>query len=134
MTSSKGDDWLTSKVTTIANPLNNLTMATTSTGRMSRYDDGIYADTMYNDDGTIDDVSGRQMLETIEKGVYKTLVARRDDAKAIWEEEDDDASYGEYKALKEAVELLLAFLHEAPKARYSGLRRDNRYDGYGRRY
>lgn len=134
MTSSKHpDDWLTSKVTTIANPLNNLTMGTT-TGRMSRYDDGIYANIAYNDEGTIDDVTGREMLETIEKGVYKTLVARRDDAKAIWEEEDDDASYGEYKALTEAVALLEAFLHQAPKARYTGLRRNDRYDGYGRRY
>lgn len=98
---------------------------------------GKLAATDYGVDGTIHDVTGAEMLEVIQKGVYKTLVTRRDDAKAIWEEEDDDASYGEYKALKDAVELLEKFIHEAPKARYSGLKRPSdygRYDSYGQRY
>lgn len=108
----------------------------TTTGYGSLYDSRI---TMpdYNAECSIDDLTGREMLEVMQKGFYKTLVNRRDDAKAVWEEEDDDASYGEYKALKDAVELLEAFIKQAPSARYSGIKRRNdydRYDGYGRRY
>ena len=103
--------------------------------RPSYYDSLTKSLDPYYDDGTIDDVSGMQMLQVMEKGLLKTLIARRDDAKAVWEEEDDDASYGEYNALKGAVELLEAFIHQAPKARYSGLKKnDNRYDSYGRGY
>ena len=131
MTTSKPDDWLTaSQAITIGNPLANAL-----TSRI--YDHSITSVDAYNDRAGINDVTGSEMLEVIQKGVYKTLVARRDDAKAIWEEEDDDASYGEYKALKETVELLDAFIREAPKATYSGLRRRgdyDRYDQYGRRY
>ena len=90
----------------------------------------------YNDNASINDITGMDLLEVIEKGIYRTLVTRRDDAKAVWEEEDDDASYGEYKALKDAVELLEAFIKQAPNARYSGVRNRERYnprygtDGY----
>lgn len=132
----KNQDWLTNKVSAIANPLSitgNSIVRSASLYGSSIASVGYYT----NDDGTIDDVTGRQMLETFQNDVYKTLVARRDDAKSIWEEEDDDASYGEYKALKDAVALLDSFLVQAPKARYSGLRRKddyNRYDGYGKRY
>ena len=120
------------------NPITNasisaLAITSPSNYRTSLYDSMIDVNS-YRDECGIDDITGREMLEVIQKGVYKTLVTRRDDAKAIWEEEDDDASYGEYKALKDAVELLDAFLKQAPKARYSGLQSRDRYDGYGRRY
>lgn len=134
MTTSKPNDWLTTgQALTITNPV---VVANTSLYSRSLYDNAFTSVDTYNGDGSIDDVTGRQILETIQKGIYKTLVGRRDDAKAIWEEEDDDASYGEYKALKDTVELLEAFLREAPKARYSVRRGDgyDRYDQYGRRY
>ena len=121
------------------NPITNasisaLAITSPSNYRTSLYDSMISpVDTSY-DECNIDSLTGREMLEVIQKGIYKTLVTRRDDAQALWEEEDDDASYGEYKALKDAVELLDAFLKQAPKARYSGLQRRDRYDGYGRRY
>jgi hypothetical protein len=123
-------NWISNNYLSSTNPITSF--------RGSLYDNTIYpAVDTYADNAGIDDLTGREMLEVIQKGVYKTLVVRRDDAKALWEEEDDDASYGEYKALKDAVELLDAFLKQAPNARYSGLkRRDdyNRYDGYGRLY
>lgn len=74
----------------------------------------------------INEITGKDMLEVFQKGLYKSLVSRRDDAKALWEEEDDDASYGEYTALKEVVELLEKFLREAPSRLYQP---DDRYRG-----
>jgi len=138
MTNNNGDNSIAltnSKLS--ASTISALSANTISTSKMNLYDYMASPINDYSQDISIDDVTGREMLEVIQRGVYKTLVTRRDDAKALWEEEDDDASYGEYKALKDAVELMDAFLKQAPKARYSGLNRRNgydRYDGYGRRY
>lgn len=113
-----------------------LSANTISTNRPNFYADVLNTAT-FNDSESINDITGMEMLEVIQKGLYQTLVGRRDDAQAVWEEEDDDASYGEYKALKDTVELLDAFLRGAPKARYSGLRRPgsyDRYDSYRQRY
>lgn len=129
MASNNGDlDWI--------NP-NTIATKFATTNRASLYDYMNKPDPYGTVDGTINDITGAEMLEVIQKGIYKTLVGRRDDAKAVWEEEDDDASYGEYKALKDAVELMDTFLKQAPGARYSGLKRPadyDRYDGYGRRF
>lgn len=130
MANNNGDlDWMNLNTNTIATKY-----LTTTADKTSLYDhlNGSAFDTQ---DGSINDITGMELLEVIQKGLYKTLVGRRDDAKAVWEEEDDDASYGEYKALKDTVELLDAFLKQAPNARYSGLkRRSDRYDSYGQRY
>jgi hypothetical protein len=130
MANNNGDlDWGSLNTNTIAtkyitNPI------TSGTSLYDRF--GTTADP-YQNDASINDITGAELLEVIQKGLYKVLVGRRDDAKAVWEEEDDDASYGEYKALKDAVELVDAFIRNAANARYSGLRRD-RFDGYGKRF
>lgn len=128
MANNNGDyDWL--------NP-NNLVTKYTRNDKADYFDRFTTSAVPYHQEATINDITGSELLEVIQKGLYKTLVGRRDDAKAVWEEEDDDASYGEYNALKGAVELLDAFLKQAPQSRFSTNRpvdRD-RYDGYGRRY
>lgn len=126
MANNNGDlDWL--------NPINN-NIATAYANPIMAYDR--FRTTAYPDnrEATINDITGGELLEVIQKGLYKTLVGRRDDAKAVWEEEDDDASYGEYKALKDTVELLEAFIKQAPNSRYSTSRQTDRYDRYGRQY